>query len=283
MAFGENALTAIDWQLFRFGFMTGVRTITAAPVESIKRIVLPVEYVRYVEFRYVLEHLDATEEHVTLDIGSPKLLSLFIASRIGGTVYATDLDPYFIEAYRSFSNRVLGIRKDCFHMEVQDACNLQYSDQSFDRVYSVSVIEHIPDSGDSDALKEIARVLKPGGICCLTLPWTDEGYSEVFKRKGDPDAYWASGEGDLVFYQRLYDRRTLESRVLEASADLEIIDLSFRGERRHAVEKMMSGRWRRYLMLPLHFPLSQLFLTELEEEEPSRKKIACITLRKRMD
>jgi ubiquinone/menaquinone biosynthesis C-methylase UbiE len=43
-----------------------------------------------------------------------------------------------------------------------------FQDNSFDRVFSFQVIEHIKD--DSLFLKEIHRVLKPGGMALLTTP-----------------------------------------------------------------------------------------------------------------
>lgn len=45
---------------------------------------------------------------------------------------------------------------------------LPYADASFDSVVSFQVIEHIRDDGDF--LKEIHRVLRPGGIALLTTP-----------------------------------------------------------------------------------------------------------------
>ena len=45
---------------------------------------------------------------------------------------------------------------------------LPYPDSSFDTVISFQVIEHIKD--DKAYLKEIFRVLKPGGIALLTTP-----------------------------------------------------------------------------------------------------------------
>lgn len=51
-----------------------------------------------------------------------------------------------------------------FHAEIQDARNLHlYSDNYFDRVSAISTLEHIPNDGDSIAIKEMSRVLKPGG------------------------------------------------------------------------------------------------------------------------
>jgi hypothetical protein len=112
---------------------------------------------------------------------------------------------------------------------------------SVDVVVSFETIEHIPDDGDSVAIREIARVLAPGGLACLTVPWSDRGYLEEFKRRGDPDAYWVPGDGDRVFFQRLYDRDTLERRLLRPSG-LSLVDLSFWGERTLPVEHVILNR-----------------------------------------
>lgn len=276
-----TSATYSDWDLYRFGLLVGLCTMAVAPRQGLKRLINPIEYVRCAEFRYVLRHLDVTADQRVLDIGSPKLLSLFLAARIGARVHATDLLDYFFEAYAAYANSVLGSKRGRYIMETQDARALTYSNDTFDRVFSVSAIEHIPNDGDSVAIQEIARILKPGGICCLTMPWSDRGYVEEFKRRGDPDAYWAASGEERVFYQRAYDRDTLERRILKASG-LEISDVSFWGERRVAVEHHLSRIPRVLLrpILPLQFSLSRLFLRQLTEEEPSRKKVACISLRK---
>ncbi|MDP7323689.1 MAG: class I SAM-dependent methyltransferase [Candidatus Woesearchaeota archaeon] len=46
--------------------------------------------------------------------------------------------------------------------------NLEFEENSFDLVLCSDVLEHIED--DKTALKEIARVLKPGGILLFTVP-----------------------------------------------------------------------------------------------------------------
>lgn len=272
-----------DWDVFRFGLLVGVRSLPVSPREGVKRLIFPVEYVRCAEFRYVLEHLDVTADHLVLDIGSPKLLSLFLAARTGARVYATDLLDYFFAAYGAYADGVLASNRGRYRVETQDARALTYPSGTFDRVFSISTVEHIPEDGDGAAMREIARVLKPGGIVCLTVPWCDRGYVEEFTRPGDPFAYWEASGGEKVFYQRAYDRATLEGRLLGQGV-LETIDVSFWGERTFAVEHVLLNprlpRILRYAMLPLHFPLSRLFLRELAEAEPSRKKVACLTLRR---
>ena len=169
-------------------------------------------------------------------------------------------------------------------METQDAQALSYSDETFDRIFSVSVVEHIPGNGDAVAVQEIARVLKPGGIVCLTVPWSDRGYLEEFHAPS-PSAYWVkSSDQARVFYQRAYDHDSLHERLLSHRC-LDLVDVSFWGERRIAVEDALLNprlpRSIRYAMLPAHFVLNRLFLSPLAETECSRKKVACVTLRKR--
>lgn len=271
-----------DWDLYRFGLSVGARTLAVAPVEGLKRLVLPEEYIRWAETRYVLRHLDVRPHDAVLDIGSPKMLSLFMAARIGADVHATDLLDYFVGQYGTYARQVLGRVSDRYRMAVQDARALTYPDRTFDRVFSISTIEHIPGDGDSAAMREVARVLKPGGIVCLTVPWSDRGYIEEFCQRSQ-EFYWAPPDADLAFYQRAYDAQTLDARLFKPSG-LDVVDVSFWGERRAPVEDMILNprlpRVLRWAIYPAHFALSRLFLRKLSAEEPSWKKVACLTLRR---
>jgi SAM-dependent methyltransferase len=54
-----------------------------------------------------------------------------------------------------------------------DATRMPFPDDAFDRVIAAEVLEHIPD--DWQALREIARVLRPGGRLAVTVPaWMPE-------------------------------------------------------------------------------------------------------------
>ena len=49
-----------------------------------------------------------------------------------------------------------------------DALRLPFPDASFDRIVAAEVLEHIP--ADEDAMAELRRVLKPGGLISVTVP-----------------------------------------------------------------------------------------------------------------
>ncbi len=62
--------------------------------------------------------------------------------------------------------------------EYADVRHLPFEDSSYDKVLSISTIEHIDD--DALALHEMLRVLKPGGLLLLTteLGLVSKPYSE---------------------------------------------------------------------------------------------------------
>lgn len=48
-----------------------------------------------------------------------------------------------------------------------DVCGMSFPENSFDLVYSRSVFHHLPLP--ADAIREVARVLRPGGVACIGI------------------------------------------------------------------------------------------------------------------
>jgi ubiquinone/menaquinone biosynthesis C-methylase UbiE len=61
-----------------------------------------------------------------------------------------------------------------FNLSSASALALPFADNSFDKVICSEVLEHIPDY--RAALREIERVLKPGGLFCASVPrrWPEQ-------------------------------------------------------------------------------------------------------------
>ena len=54
-----------------------------------------------------------------------------------------------------------------------DALRLPFPDGTFDRIIAAEVLEHLPE--DERAMRELFRVLKPGGLIAVTVPrWGPE-------------------------------------------------------------------------------------------------------------
>ena len=105
-------------------------------------------------------------------------------------------------------------------VERLDVTAIDYSDASFDWVICNHVLEHVPD--DARALRELFRVLRPGGIAVLQTPFAaaldrtreqEEGIDTDDKRL---DVY---GQEDHV---RLYGT-DLFARISAAGFDLELL------------------------------------------------------------
>lgn len=84
-----------------------------------------------------------------------------------------------------------------------DATKLGFADSSFDRVIVSEVLEHVPNDGD--AMKEVARILKPTGRAAITVPrWWPERVCWALS-----DEYHANEGGHV----RIYRAEELERRL----------------------------------------------------------------------
>lgn len=99
----------------------------------------------------------------------------------------------------------------CAELPSQDLMNLTYADASFDIAITSDTLEHVPDV--DRALRELLRVLRPGGAHVFTVPvvWDRATRQRATLRDGrlahllPPSYHGASGEGRaddfLVFYE----------------------------------------------------------------------------------
>jgi len=84
-----------------------------------------------------------------------------------------------------------------------DALHLPFPDGAFDRVICSEVLEHIPD--DLGAMRELARVLRPGGTMAVTVP----RYGPEVVNWALSDAYHNVPGGHI----RIYRRSILKARL----------------------------------------------------------------------
>ncbi|MBB3167125.1 methyltransferase domain-containing protein [Simiduia aestuariiviva] len=113
-------------------------------------------------------HFPLTAGDTLLDLGCGEgrhVINAYIAADItavGVDLSATDL--------RTAQARQRPFAKVGGHFLLQqaDALQLPFADHSFDKIICSEVLEHLPDY--AGALREIQRVLKPGGLLAISVP-----------------------------------------------------------------------------------------------------------------
>jgi SAM-dependent methyltransferase len=262
------------------GLVVSLRTLRKEPVLGLKRLVLPVSYWRATEFAYAWEQLNEPAGARILDVGSPKDLAAMLARHKGYEVIATDILPEAVLLSRRYAHAqgLDGTGPGRVHSEVQDGRALPYASNSFDAAYSVSVLEHIPERGDSAAIRELIRVVKPGGVVVVTVPY-DRVYRETFV-KGNVYERKASGT-EPIFFERHYDREALADRLL-GSQRADVVDFSVWGEGTVRMETVLNRLGPlRTLVSPLEALFSTLLLRQVEPDGPGHPMAAFFTLRRR--
>ena len=199
------------FDLYLLSLRLGLRHIGTR--QGLIRVLIPLDPSRYLELPAARRELAAGRGDRVLDLASPKLLAVALA-RTGVNVTSVDELPAEIETWRRLAAGGHNVR-----FEVADGRALPLPDASFDHAYSVSVLEHIAEPGDEQALAELARVVRSGGRVFVTLPHARE-YREDWR---DAPAYadHDASEG-RYFFQRWYDPARID-RLLEAVPSLELV------------------------------------------------------------
>jgi ubiquinone/menaquinone biosynthesis C-methylase UbiE len=105
-----------------------------------------------------------------LDLGCGGGRHAFEALRRGADVVAFDMDQSELDGVKSMfaAMEETGEAAGTGETVQGTALDMPFDDDSFDRVIAAEVLEHIHE--DTTAMREILRVLKPGGLAAVTVP-----------------------------------------------------------------------------------------------------------------
>lgn len=140
-----------------------------------------------------------------VDLGGGLAGLQFVLDKAGLTVVNVDPSdaapmgwPVDAATFRAL-NRAFGTNVELRRTFLKDA---GIEDASVDRVFCISTLEHVPDDAIASILREIRRILRPGGQCVLTVdlfldlaPFTDRATNASGR---NVDLSWVVGASGLT-------------------------------------------------------------------------------------
>ena len=133
-----------------------------------------------------------------------------------------------------------------------DVLHLPFADGSLAAYVSFGVVEHFAD-GPGQALREAARVLRPGGVACVSVP-----YENPLRQKAPTVSERNALAQGLEFYQYYFSQRDFEAEL--ARAGLRPVGV-FRG---YGVYSVLKSRVRLLSLLERFLPRKSVWTPALD-------------------
>jgi ubiquinone/menaquinone biosynthesis C-methylase UbiE len=128
------------------------------------------------ENRYILKQLGDVREKKLLDLGCGAGENSVYFAKLGAECIASDYSPGMVEVAVKLAE-ANGVKVEGM---VMNAMALDFPDNTFDIVYVANLLHHLPDP--ELAIKEMHRVLKPGGKACFWEPLRHNPVINVYRR-----------------------------------------------------------------------------------------------------
>ena len=128
------------------------------------------------ENRFILKHLGNIEGKYLLDLGCGAGENSVYFAQKGAHCIAADYSPGMVNTALQLAN----VNQVKVEGKVINAMQIDFPDNTFDIVYASNLLHHLPNP--KVAIKEIYRVLKPGGKACFWDPLRHNPIINVYRK-----------------------------------------------------------------------------------------------------
>ena len=206
---------------------------------------------RLIEYPWCTDALDLQRGDLVLDIGTGTATFPQMLAREGVNTVVLELDADRVRWQRAKSRATARPGDGTVFPVVADATALPIKDGAGRRVAAISSLEHIPD--DEAVGREIGRVLAPGGVAVITIPYTRSERTSFFKgiRTFDSverNAFVQRGKAGSFF--RFYNDQDIEDTYIRPSGGTVVRWGAFGRRLLNGMyhETKLTKYWRRYVL-----------------------------------
>ncbi|OZH53333.1 methyltransferase type 11 [Hydrocoleum sp. CS-953] len=128
------------------------------------------------ENRFILKEMGDLTDKYLLDLGCGAGENSVYFAKKGARCLATDYSPGMVDVAVNLAEKN-GVK---IEGRVMDAMALEFPDNTFDFVYASNLLHHLPNP--TLAIREMHRVLKPGGKACFWEPLKHNPVINVYRR-----------------------------------------------------------------------------------------------------
>lgn len=173
---------------------------------------------RLIEYPWCTAALQLRRGDTVLDIGSGTSSYPHMLAKEGVNVVVVELEPERVRWQQRKRQATARPGDGQFLPLVADATQLPIRSHVFQRISAISSLEHIPN--DEPVGQEIGRVLAPGGIAAITLPFTSTERTGFFQglkpfRQVARNAFVQEGKAGSFF--RFYTKEDIQRIYVKPS------------------------------------------------------------------
>ena len=227
---------------------------------------------RCFEYPFAFNSMGLKAGMKVLDVGSGTSFFPAYLSHRGIKTYCLDVNTVGTPRFSAFLKKKMrrSFSKEKIYYMLYGGEKFPFRDESFDRVFVVSSIEHIEGDGDIRVAREIARVVKKEGKVFISVEFYKkplEIYVGMDIHREKKDIY-----KEHVDFVRYYDENTLQKRIIEATG-LFLKQAVYYGSERFNVRKFTDK-----LVISKYFGLISPFLSKVFYRRVSgRRRARCFT------